>query len=192
MIFGYARMIENESDLKIQLDEIRDFKAEVIYEDKSQDQKKLNEILSQLKKGDTLVIWRLDRLCRTIYQLFSLIVNFKRNGIYFISIQEKIDTSISEDFENILFALVKMESFNTSIRTNTGITAAKKQGRTNGRKPIDQKQIEEAIRLYNQNELSLTEIAKTTGVSKASLYKYIHLKNIEMVDNLIDKKTDKP
>jgi DNA invertase Pin-like site-specific DNA recombinase len=193
MILGYAK-IENEADMQAQIDDLVRYKVDKLYEEKNDDekqnQKTLNEILSELNAGDTFVIWRLDRLGRTLRQLFALIQGLETKGVFFVSLKEGIDTrtNTGKFFFNTLCALVQMESYTTSIRTKRSINSARTLGRINGRKPKNKGIVEEALKLYYESENTVEDIAKATGLSKSTIYKYVNLNNKKIADNL-NKKT---
>jgi len=179
MKFGYARVSTDDQNLYLQIDALKDYGVDEIFEEKESGTKKnrpeLLSLLSKLRAGDTLVIWRLDRLGRTVKQLLELAEDFEKKGINFVSLQEDFDTSTPMGkFVFVVFcAMAQMERDITSERTKAGMTAAKKRGRVGGRRPKDNKNVEIALKMYYSNEYSIPEIIEATGLSKTTIYKYV-------------------
>lgn len=179
MKFGYVRESKGEQDLGTQNDALNKYVVDEIYEERIISSEKnslqLNELLGKLRSGDTLVIWRLNRLGKTIKQLIALAEDFENRGIFFVSLKEKIDTSTPNGkylFEMFCEA-AQMERDVISERTKSGLLIAKNKGRSGGRKPKDGKNIEKALRMYHSNEFSILDIIETTGLSKTTIYKYV-------------------
>ncbi len=189
MIFGYARVSTDDQNLDLQIDALSNYGVDEIFEEKISgkkiDREKLNELLIKLRAGDTLVIWRLDRLGRTVKQLLDLAEDFERKEIKLVSLRENFDTATpAGKFAFHLFcAMAQMERDVISERTKSGLEAARKRGRVGGRKPIEDKTIETAMKMYFSNSFSIEEILSVTGVSKSTLYKYIR-KSKENLKNL--------
>ena len=185
MIFGYARGSKQEQDIDIQLDALKAYGVDEIYEEELSSQKlirpKLNELLSKLRSGDTLVVWKLDRLSRTVKQLITLAEDFETKRIYFISLQESLDTTTATGkFSFHLFcSMAQMERDIISERTKAGLEAARTRGRNGGRKSVDIKTIEKALKMYKSNEFSVKDILEATNISKTTLYKYIKHNGID-------------
>lgn len=183
MKFGYARVSKQEQHIELQLDALRRYGVDEIFEEKISTRKiarpKLQELLGKLRSGDTLVVWRLDRLGRTVKQLLSLAEDFEDKGISFVSLAENLDTTTATGkFTFHMFcAMAQMERDVISERTKAGLDAARSRGRNGGRKSVDSKTIEKALKMYKSDEFSVKEILETTGISKTTLYKYIEIKD---------------
>ena len=179
MKFGYAWLSKNDQNLDLQIDALKEYGLDEIYEEEAtgprQNRQQLTELLGRLRVGDTLVIWRLDRLGKTIKQFFALANDFEQKGIRFISIQEKFDTSTSMGrfLYDVFRAISQMEIDVISERTKVGMIAAKKRGRLSGRTPKETEKVESALKMYFANELSINDILETTGLGKTTLYKYV-------------------
>ena len=179
MKFGYARVSKNDLNLDLQIDALNVYGVDEIYEEKvtgtRQNHQQLTELLGTLRAGDTLVIWRLDRLGRTVKQFFALIKDFEQKGIRFVSLQEKFDTSTSmgKSVYVVFCAISQMELDVISERTKAGMMEAKKRGRLSGRKPKENTNVKRALKMYFSNEVSLNDIIETTGLSKTTIYKYV-------------------
>lgn len=180
MKFGYARVSTYDQNLDLQIDAISEYGVDEIFQEKASGKKvsrdRLNELIKNLRKGDTLVIWRLDRLGRTVKQLIELAEYFDKKEVKLVSLKENFDTSTpAGKFAFHLFcAMAQMERDVIAERTKSGLEAARKRGRYGGRKPIDRKNIETALKMYESNNFSVNEILVATGISKSTLYKYIH------------------
>lgn len=179
MKFGYARVSKDDQNIDLQIDALNVYGVDEIYEEKvtgpRQNRQQLTELLGKLRAGDTLVIWRLDRLGRTVKQFFALIKDFEQKGIRFVSLQEKFDTSTSmgKSVYGVFCAISQMELDVISERTKAGMMAAKKRGRFSGRKPKENENVESALKMYFSNECSINDIIETTGLSKTTIYKYV-------------------
>ncbi len=185
MKFGYARVSTEEQNMDLQLDALRKYGVDEIYEEKISSRKmfrpKLQEVLGKLRCGDTFVVCRLDRLGRTVKQLISLAEDFEDKGINFVSLQENLDTTTATGkFTFHLFcSMAQMERDVISERTKAGLDAARARGRSGGRKAVDKKTIDTAIKMYKSNEFSITDILKINGISKTTLYKYLDEETIK-------------
>lgn len=189
MRFGYARVSTDDQNLDLQKDALRDYGIDEIFEEKistkKTDRPELKKLLNKLRAGDTLVVWRLDRLGRTVSQLVEMASEFENKGINFVSLREQLDTTTAQGrfCFHIFCAMAQMERDIISERTKAGLDAARKRGRVGGRKPVDQRKIEKALKMYFSNEFSIEEITTTTGIHKATLYKYINQqRNAELAE----------
>ena len=184
--FGYARVSTDDQDLSLQIDALIRFGIEPgdIFTDKisgaKEDRPGLSKCLNSLQKGDTLVVWRLDRLGRSMRHLVTLIEELREQNIGFKSISDgAIDTTSAsgEMIFNIFAALAQFERRLIQERTNAGLAAARARGRKGGRPKIspDQARIVLAQRLYQDKSISLDDICETLKVSRSTLYRYIRI-----------------
>jgi len=179
MKFGYARISSDDQNLDLQIDALNEYGVDEIYEEieagPRHNRQNLTELLEKLRVGDTLVIWRFDRLGRTIKQFLALAKDFERKGIRFVSLQEKFDTStpMGKFVYDVFRAMSQMELGVISERTKSGMIAAKRRGRFSGRKPKENEKVENALKMYFSNECSINDIIETTGLSKTTIYKYV-------------------
>lgn len=177
--FGYARVSTDDQSLNMQIDALEKYGVDQIFLEKESGKKKsrpqLEEMMKQLRPGDSVVIYKLDRIGRNRKHLFELVDYFKENGINFISIQDKIDTSnaIGNMFFGILAVLAQFEADLISERTIDGLKAARARGRKGGRPKKTSKDIELALKMYDSKEFSIAQITDATGVAKTTLYRYI-------------------
>jgi len=187
MLIGYARVSTHDQNLDLQQDSLYAAGCEKIFVDELSGAKAarpgLQQAMDSLREGDVLVVWRLDRLGRSLRNLLELVEKLKERKVGFRSIQESMDTSTSGG--NLIFqvfgALAEFERNIIRDRTNAGLAAARARGRTGGRpKKLDEQQRELVIRLYKER-IPVPEILKTVKISKGTLYKYVREKTGEPV-----------
>lgn len=139
MKIGYARVSTHEQDLALQLDALTKEGCEKIFQEKAsgahRDRPELKAALSYMRKGDTLVVWKIDRLARSLKQLIETIESFQERGIGFKSLQDPIDTSSPSGklVFHIFAALAEFERGVIRERTTAGLRAARERGRVGGR-----------------------------------------------------------
>src|SRR3989440_2503527 len=182
MLIGYARVSTHEQNLDLQLDALKAAGCQQIFPDKistlKAERKGLDEALSFLRPGDVLVVWKLDRLGRTLKQLIELVALFNQKGIGFKSLKETIDTTTSTGklVFHIFAALAEFERDIIHERTRAGLEAARARGRQGGRPKIqtkDPKKIALAKKLYADKNMPVKEICETLHISKSTLYRYV-------------------
>jgi DNA invertase Pin-like site-specific DNA recombinase len=177
MKMGYARVSTQEQNLDMQLDALNKAGCEKIYTEKMSgtrnDRPELERCLDALRKGDTLVVYKLDRLGRSTFKLLELTEELSKRGIEFESLQDGIDTStpVGRAMFRMLAVLAEMERDIIVERTQAGLKAARARGRIGGRPPVPKKDVERALKLYETGEYSVAEITELTGVTKATLYR---------------------
>jgi DNA invertase Pin-like site-specific DNA recombinase len=176
---GYARVSTDDQTLDLQRDALLSAGCHVIYEEKisgkNTDRVELNNCLKALRSGDTLVVWRLDRLGRSLKDLMEIVSNLEKSGVNFVSVTEHIETKSAAGklIFHLFAALTEFERNLIRERTKAGIAAARARGRKGGRKPIlDQSKIKEIKALMADPSIKIATIAKRYGVSRATLYKY--------------------
>jgi len=184
MLIGYARVSTNEQNLDLQRDALR--KAGVasknLYTDKitgtKEERPGLTTALSHLRAGDTLVVWRLDRLGRSLKHLIETVTALQITGVSFQSITENINTSTAGGklVFHIFGALAEFERNLIRERTIAGLSAARARGRKGGRPPLNTSsgKVTAAKKLYNDKTNSIPEICRTLHISRATLYRYIN------------------
>lgn len=177
---GYGRISTYEQNLDLQLDALKKAGCEKIFTDivsgSKAERKGLNDALQYLRKGDNLVVWKLDRLGRSLKDLIEIINNLKKRGIGFISLQENIDTStpIGELFFHITGAFAEFERNLIRERTMAGLKAARARGRNGGRpKTISDEKFQLALKLYDDRSCTVAEICKNLGMKRRTFYDYL-------------------
>ena len=187
MLIGYARVSTHDQNLDLQQDSLYAAGCEKIFVDELSGAKAarpgLQQAMDSLREGDVLMVWRLDRLGRSLRNLLELVEKLKERKVGFRSLQESMDTSTSGG--NLIFqvfgALAEFERNIIRDRTNAGLAAARARGRTGGRpKKLDEQQRELVIRLYKER-IPVPEILKTVKISKGTLYKYVREETVEPV-----------
>jgi DNA invertase Pin-like site-specific DNA recombinase len=180
MLIGYARVSTDDQKLNLQQDALRAAGCEKIFEDHLSGVKAacpgLNSALEIARAGDILVVWRLDRLGRSLKDLIQLTETLKERSIGLYSLQEAINTTSSSGqlVFHLFGALAEFERNLIRERTQAGLTAARARGRTGGRpKALDPKKRELAVKLYNDHQYSIGEICQMMGISKPTLYNYV-------------------
>ena len=186
MKIGYARVSKYEQNLSLQLDALEQAGCTKTFRDQASGAKAkrvgLDEAFTYLRQGDILVVWRLDRLGRSLKHLIETVTLLEERGIGFQSLQESIDTTTSGGrlIFHIFGALAEFERNLIQERTQAGLAAARARGRKGGRpKSLDVKKTELLYQLYDEKQHSIQEICNLVGVSKSTLYAY--LRNRETV-----------
>ena len=180
MLIGYARVSTAEQNLDLQKDALRQAGCERIIEDVVSGSKAerpgLTKLREQLRHGDTLVVWRLDRLGRSLRDLIDWIGWFEDQGVAFRSLKEAMDTSTpgGKLVFHVFGAMAEFERNLIRERTQAGLAAARARGRKGGRPPAINKQLQQrTLALYDEKKLSIPEICKIAGISRSTLYKYV-------------------
>ena len=140
---------------------------------KNTERPELEACLKALRSGDTLVVWRLDRLGRSLGDLVKLVTTLEEQKIGFESLQEKIETTSASGklVFHVFAALAEFERNLISERTRAGLKAARARGRLGGRKPkLKQKDIREIKALLKDPNIPVSDIAKRFGVSRTTIY----------------------
>ena len=184
MLIGYARVSTNEQNLDLQQDALKKagVSAKDLYTDKitgtKEERPGLVAALSHLREGDTLVVWRLDRLGRSLKHLIETVTALKQQDIAFKSITENIDTSSATGqlVFHIFGALAEFERNLITERTMAGLAAARTRGRKGGRPRLNSAagKVATAKKLYRDRTLTIPEICKTLHISKATLYRWVN------------------
>lgn len=179
MLIGYARVSTQDQNLELQTQALKSADCERIYEDrlsgKRADRPGLAGAMEALRADDTLVVWKLDRLGRSLRQLISFVEELSRRGVHFRSLTDNIDTSTpgGRFFFHIMASLAEMERELIVERTRAGLKAARALGRTGGRRRLmtDGKIL--AAKHLLSSGLPAKEVALSLGVSIPTLYRWI-------------------
>jgi DNA invertase Pin-like site-specific DNA recombinase len=183
MKIGYCRVSTQDQKLDLQLDALKKSGCKKIYQDKISGSKSnrpgLDNLINNLREGDTVVIYKLDRLGRSLIDLVKLVERFNELGVGLISITDNIDTTSAQGklIFHIFCSLAEFERSLISERTKAGLTAAKARGRLGGRpKGLSKEAHQKAIicqTLYKDGKMGANEIAKQLGISKSTMYRYL-------------------
>ena len=182
MLIGYARVSTQDQTFDLQTDALKRAGCEKIFSDVTSgarsDRPGLQDAKGHLRAGDTLVVWRLDRLGRTLKHLIATVTDLSEHGIGFKSLQENMDTTTSGGklIFHIFGALAEFEREVIRERTNAGLQAARARGRLGGRPTIqslDPKKVALARKLYADRVMPVQEICETLHVGRSTLYRYV-------------------
>jgi DNA invertase Pin-like site-specific DNA recombinase len=183
MLIGYARVSTVDQDLALQRDALRQAGCERIFEEAASGAKEnrpeLAKALDHMRKGDTLVVWKLDRLARSMKQLIETVAQLEAAGVKFRSITENLgtDSAGGRFVFHVFGALAEFERSLIRERTNAGLKAARARGRKGGRpKSMTAEDGQAAEALLNGN-VGPTAVAKRMGISRATLYRYLKQAN---------------
>lgn len=180
---GYARVSTQEQNLDLQQDALKKAGCEKIITDEASgsiaERPGLIKLKDTLRKGDTLVVWRLDRLGRSLKHLIEFIYYLEDKGIGFKSLHETIDTTTSTGklIFHIFGALAEFERNLIRERSGAGLIAARARGRLGGRpKRLNTDKRRLVIEMYRERKRTVKEICQVVGISKPTLYKYLREK----------------
>jgi len=183
MLIGYARVSTHDQTLALQRDALDRAGCERIFTDTASgakaDRPGLEEALDFARAGDTLVVWKLDRLGRSLPHLLETVAELQGRGVGFKSLTEQIDTTTSGGklIFHVFAALAEFERDVIRERTQAGLAAARARGRKGGRPKApalsDAKKVALAQRLYDDDSNSIDDICRTLRVSRSTLYRYI-------------------
>ena len=184
MLIGYARVSTDDQNLDLQRDALQATGCERIFEDMASgakaDRTGMAELLAALRAGDTVVIWRLDRLGRSLKNLIALVEHLEVAQVGLRSLQENIDTTSSGGrlVFHLFGALAEFERNLIRERTRAGMAAARARGRMGGRpKRLDPAKRALALRLHQEEKHTIKEICQMMGISKSTLYNYLATAN---------------
>jgi len=179
MLIGYARVSTQDQQLTLQLDALEQAGCARIYEDRASgvrvDRPGFRQTLEVLRDGDTLVVWKLDRLGRSVKQLVDMVGELEKRGVHLKSLTDSIDTSTPAGrfFFHVMASLAQMERELIVERTRAGLAAARTQGRFGGRRrQMTDSKIESAKRLL-AGGTPPRDVAKNLGVSVPTLYRWV-------------------
>ncbi len=180
MLIGYARVSTDDQNLDLQRDALQAVGCERVFEDMVSgaraDRTGLVTLMSMLRAGDTVVIWRLDRLGRSLKNLIELVVRLESAKVGLRSLQENIDTTSSGGklVFHLFGALAEFERNLIRERTQAGLVAARARGRMGGRpRRLDPVKLALAVKLHRERNHTVEEICKMMGISKSTLYNYL-------------------
>jgi DNA invertase Pin-like site-specific DNA recombinase len=178
MLIGYARVSTNEQSLDLQLDALKQAGCEKLFTDTisgaSSDRPGLREALEYLREGDVLVVWRLDRLGRSLQHLIETITALEKRKVGFKTLQESIDTTSPAGrlVFHVFGALAEFERELIRERVAAGLAAARARGRKGGRpRKLDGRKVALARSMLKDPNSNVSEVARTLGVDRTTLYR---------------------
>ena len=189
-LYGYARVSTDDQELDLQIDDLKKAGCDEanIYSEKvsgaKSDRPALDACIAKLKKGDTLLVWRLDRLGRSMPHLVTLIEELRERGVGFRSLCDGVIDTTSASGElifNIFSSLAQFERRLTQERTRAGLKAARARGKKGGRKPLtaDDPRVEMATMLHENKGLPITSICKQMQISRTTFYRLLNIAEAE-------------
>jgi DNA invertase Pin-like site-specific DNA recombinase len=189
MLIGYARISTADQSLNLQEDALKRAGCERVYTDTASgatsERTGLKEALDFAREGDVLVVWRLDRLGRSLRDLLETVAALESRKIGFKSLSESLDTTTSggKFFFQVFGALAEFERNLIRERTQAGLKSARARGRVGGRpRTLDPQKADLARKLYDEREHTVKEIARMVGISKPGLYHYLKRRHKKAVD----------
>ena len=190
MKIGYARISTSDQSLSIQLDALKNANCDLIHKEIASGAKTerpvLDELIRNLRAGDTIVIWKLDRLGRNLAHLIRLTTLLMEKKVGLISLNDPIDTTTAQGrlVFGIFASLAEFERELIRERTQAGLKSARARGRKGGRpkgispKAMEKAEIAEA--LYTNGTISVQNIAAQLDISKTTLYSYLRARNVKI------------
>ena len=188
MKYGYARVSTKDQNLDLQIDALKQYGCQKIFSEHAKgakaDRPQWLELLHQIKSGDSLIIWKLDRIGRSLSHLISIVNELIKKNVSIISLNDPINTSsIQGKFMfNIFASLAEFEKDLIRERTMAGLRSARIRGKIGGRPKGLSKEAQRtacmAEALYAQKELSINEITQQLDISKTTLYKYLRTRDV--------------
>lgn len=178
MLIGYARVSTGDQNLDLQKNALVRSECELIFEDtasgKNAKRPGLRKTIRRLRPGDSLVVWKLDRLGRSVRDLITLVSELQERGIHFRSLTDSIDTSTPAGrfFFHVMSALAEMERELIVERTRAGLAAAREQGRIGGRRRVMTEEVVERCRRMLDAGATRQQVADVIGVGVKTIYKY--------------------
>lgn len=190
MKYGYARISTRDQNLDLQLDALKKTGCERIFTDIASgakaDRPNLNQLLAEIRSGDVVIIWKLDRLGRSLKHLVELVDQLNKKRVGLVSLNDPIDTTTPHGklTFNIFASLAEFERDIICERTKAGLDAARIRGRKGGRPKGLSKEAETtacaAEVLYKDQTLSIQEICTRLGISKATFYSYLRHRGVQV------------
>jgi DNA invertase Pin-like site-specific DNA recombinase len=185
MKIGCARVSPQDQKLELQLDDLKSYGCEIVFKEKVSGKNKsrpqLEKMIDELRSGDVVVVWKLDRLGRSLRDLIDQVLAFREKGVEFVSLKDGIDTGTTTGrfTFNIFVSLAEFEREIIRERTMAGLEAARSRGRMGGRPAGLSKEAlattKNAKILYDSGEKTVKEIAESLKISRATCYRYIDI-----------------
>ncbi len=178
MKFGYARVSTQDQNLDRQTDLLKD--CDEVFIEKMTGTKasrpELDIMIGKLRTGDVVKVESFSRLGRSTKNLIELVERFDKKGVQLVSVKENFDTTTPQGklMMTVFQAFSQFERDLIVERTKEGLAAARARGRKGGRKPVNAKSLEKALRMYHTHQFSVKEIERTCGIGRATLYKYLN------------------
>lgn len=190
MIFGYQRVSTKDQTFDMQTDALERYGCEKVFSDIASGAKasrpSLEQLLAQLRAGDVIVVYKLDRLGRSLKHLIELIDSLTKMQVGLVSLNDPVDTTSPQGrlITNIFASIAEFERELIAERTKAGLAAARARGRSGGRPEGLSKEAENkaaaAEALYKDGKLSISEICQQLSIARSTLYKYLRIRGVEV------------
>lgn len=187
MKIAYARVSTDRQELDRQLDVLEKVGYDRLIQEKytgtKKDREGLQKLMDVVREGDTVIVESISRLGRNTLDILTIVEDLNKMGITFVSLKENMDTNTptGKAMFQMMAVIAQLERDLTVQRVKEGLQAAKNRGKKLGRPTIDNDQVKNALRLYDNGEWSIKDIIKTTGISQGSLYRAINKRKAEQV-----------
>jgi DNA invertase Pin-like site-specific DNA recombinase len=176
MLIGYARISTSEQDTKVQVAALESAGCEFVFREKASggrwERPELHKLLGQLRKGDVLVVWKLDRLSRSLRDVLTIMERLQEKKAGFRSLTEAVDTTTPAGrmMMQMVGAFAEFERAMLKQRTKAGLDAARKEGRIGGRRPkLKPQQQKEIVKLVTMGKKTAADAARLFGVHPATV-----------------------
>ncbi len=181
LIYGYCRTSTRSQDLGIQRDALLKAgcaESELFLEQESgakKDRPVLKDVLSRLRKGDTFIVWKIDRLARSLSHLLAVVEDLHARGVHFKSVTESFDTSTpaGEAFFHICGTMAQLERRLIEERREAGLERARQKGVKFGRKRLDSGNLAKALLAVEKGDMSVTRAAKSFGIARSTITRHM-------------------
>ncbi|MCO7127411.1 recombinase family protein [Sporolactobacillus shoreicorticis] len=183
-VYGYARVSTRQQDLARQLDLLKKYNCNEVLTEKmtgtKADRPQLNRLKDKLRPGDVVVVESFSRLGRSTKDLIELVGYFEEKHVKLNSIKESFDTSTPQGrlMMTVFQAFSQFERDLIVERTKEGLKSARARGRKGGRPKVNSRDINRAVNLYRSEQYSVKEIVEMTGISRATLYRYLNQERV--------------
>lgn len=181
MKIGYARVSTRDQNLELQIDALKKENCEKIFSEKQsaiKERPELEKMIGMIRDGDVVIVWKLDRLGRSLKHLIDLVAMFREKGVEFVSLNDNIDTTTIHGrlIFNIFASFAEFERELISERTRAGLAAAREKGRIGGRKPgLSKSAVNKAHAAlhFSTRDMTVSEILEQLDISKSTYYRYL-------------------
>lgn len=177
--YGYARVSTRQQELNRQLDLLKQYNCDEILTEKlsgtKTDRPELNRLKDKLRLGDMVIVESFSRLGRSTKDLIELVAYFEEREIKLLSIKENFDTSTPQGklMMTVFQAFSQFEHDLIVQRTKESLISARARGRQGGRPKVNERELKKALNLYRSEQYSVSEIVEMTGISRATIYRYL-------------------
>lgn len=195
MIIGYARVSKDDQNLDRQIDQLNQYGAEQIIQEKYTGTKRnrpgIEQLLQTIRKDDVVVVESISRLGRNTLDILNLIQELDQKNIQFVSLKENMNTSTptGKAMLQMMSVIAELERNLLADRVREGIEASKKRGVTIGRPKVSQEKLDIAVRMYKSGDYSVKEIIETNQISTGTFYREINRLKLKKLNKINEQVT---